>query len=119
MTTLAELGRGDDARKVADTIDESAEASPAARVAASAAREATAVRERRTFDDKARAAMRKVYLEAAEAHQQKKYEEAKKGFLQAWSLYQPNGQALFDLPVEFLPPMSAHGAIAPDGVGAA
>src|SRR5262249_12599254 len=95
VTTFAELGRGDDVRKVAGAIEASADATPAARAAAKLARETIAAREGHTFDDKAKAAMRKVYLKAAAARADRKYAEAKKGFLDAWSLYQPNGQALW------------------------
>ena len=95
MTTLAELGKGEDVRRVADAIDASAGATQAARAVAKQAREAIAVGERKTFDDKAKEAMRKVYLVAAAAREDKKYEQARKGFLEAWSLYRPNGQALW------------------------
>src|SRR5690606_3938170 len=63
--------------------------------AATRARKAIAAVEEKTFDDKAKEAMRKVYLAAAAAREDKKYEEARKGFLEAWSLYRPNGQALW------------------------
>jgi WD domain, G-beta repeat len=95
VTTLAEIGRGEDVRKVADAIDASAGATLAARVAAKQTREAIARVEGKTFDDKAKEAMRKAYLAAAAAREDKKYEEARKGFLKAWSLYRPNGQALW------------------------
>ncbi len=95
VATLAELGRGDDVRQVADAIDASADADPEAKAAAKQARETIAAREGQTFDDKAKEAMRKVYLKAAAARADKKYAEAQKGFIEAWSLYRPNGQALW------------------------
>ena len=82
-------------RRVADAIDAGAGATPVARAAAKQAREAIVAVEGRTFDEKAIEAMRKVYFAAEEARVGKRYEEARKGFLEAWSLYRPNGQALW------------------------
>src|SRR5262249_26224555 len=95
VATLAELGRGEEARKVADTIESSSEAPEAARTAAKRAREALAALEGKTFDGKAKAAMEEAYNAAELARQKKQLAEAKKGFLEAWSLYRPNGQALY------------------------
>ncbi|WP_438032633.1 hypothetical protein [Sorangium sp. So ce204] len=83
VTALAELRRGDETRKVADAIDASAGATPATRVAAQHARRPIAEEEGKTFDDKAKEAMRKSYSTATTAWESKEYEAARAGFPEA------------------------------------
>ncbi len=103
VETLAELGRYDEARRLADTIDAAPACSEADREAARRARRLVAVRDRAfPSTDEAKADMRRLFAEATLASEQAELEmnpamwvESKKKFLAAWEAWRPNGQALY------------------------
>ena len=95
VTVLAELGKPEEALRIADKIDASPASSDASRAAARDARQTLAALEKKPGDGAAKEAMEKVYRAAEQSLEKKQYAEAKKGFLDAWSLYRPNGKALF------------------------
>jgi WD40 repeat protein len=95
VTVLAELGKPEEALRIADMIDASPASSDASRAAARDARQTLAALEKKPGDGAAKEAMEKVYRAAEQSLEKKQYAEAKKGFLDAWSLSRPNGKALF------------------------
>ena len=95
VRALAELGRAGEARKVADAIDASAAASPEARVAARAAREQIAAYGAESFDAAAMEAAEKSLGAALTELDAGRLAEAKRGFLAAWAIAHPNGEALY------------------------
>lgn len=92
---LAELGRADEARRIADAIDASAGASPEVRSAAKAAREEIAAHGDSNADAAAKAAAETSLQAAIVKLDAGQFVEAKRGFLEAWSLDHPNGEALY------------------------
>jgi WD40 repeat protein len=95
VRALAEIGRADEARRVADAIDASADASPEARNAARAAREAIAAHGDSNAGAAAKAAAETSLQAAIDKLDAGQLVEAKRGFLEAWSLAHPNGEALY------------------------
>jgi WD40 repeat protein len=95
VRTLAELGRIDEAQKVADAIDARADAFPEAKTAASAARDAIVGPGSKPVDPAARAAAERAIEAALVKLDAGQLAEARRGFLGAWALDHPNGEALY------------------------
>src|SRR5262249_35556138 len=91
VTALVELGRMDEALALASTIEAAPDASAEARAAAKAARAAPGV----PVGEQSAAAASRAFEAAAVALSSKRHAEAKRGFLEAWSLHRPNGPSLF------------------------
>jgi hypothetical protein len=96
MATLAEVGRYDDARTLAEALENDARAT--AETKASARRATDKV----THDDvkleatdDAKATMRAHFLAASEAEDSGDHAKARDLYLKAWDAWRPNGQALF------------------------
>lgn len=93
MMALAEVGRADEARSVAAQIEKAAQASSESRGAAKrivdkmSAPSSTSPDTKRAAED--------AFAKATIARGNKRHGEAKKGFLEAWSLSKPNGRALY------------------------
>ncbi|MBK9262375.1 MAG: PD40 domain-containing protein [Polyangiaceae bacterium] len=93
MTALAEVGRVDEARSVAVQIEKAAQASSESKAAAKRIVD-TMSAPSPTSPDTKRAA-EDAFAKATIARGNKRHGEAKKGFLEAWSLSKPNGRALY------------------------
>jgi WD40 repeat protein len=91
LEVLVELGHHEEARKLAELIEASPMSSNTARKAARNALQTLATVQGKPGD---KAMAQRAYDIALQALEQKQYAEAKKGFLEAWSLDRPYGEAL-------------------------
>ena len=95
VRALAELGRIEEARQVADAIEASADASSEARGAALAARAEIAKQVNRLVPVSAVTAAEASLQAAIQMLDAGRLVEAKRGFLEAWSLDHSSGEALY------------------------
>ncbi|MEP7121790.1 MAG: WD40 repeat domain-containing protein [Byssovorax sp.] len=96
VEALAEIGRYADARALAATIAASPTADTAAKQSAARALAVAAERDRQfPATDEAKTPMREGYRAAQAAEEGKKNQLAKQLYLDAWSKWRPNGQALY------------------------
>ena len=94
VSTLADLGRASEARALADAIESSAESNLEARAAATRARRRV---EELTSEVAAppKEAVAAALVAATKALSERRFGEAKRGFLDAWSWTRPNPHALY------------------------
>lgn len=96
IQTLAELGDWDAVRALARTIESDARATADAKDAARAAVGRADADTPKPDTDEAKAPMRAAYVDAAAKAASRAHQEAYEGFLKAWELWHPNGQALIE-----------------------